>query len=632
MKKKILLSALLPLMLLGACGTDDYVAVTGNIEGTVKNAKTNEPVQNCEVISNAFGTKFTDANGHYRFEDVEPGLVSLSYKAPGYASATRDVNVTIGKTVTADVNLDPLASQDALYADKSILDFGNRTGVLNLILTNPTESSIGYTIMANASWISTDPDRGTVLPGRETTIRVSVNRDGLSEGSYDRILTIETANSTIEIQVIVDKGSELRPAVNTVAVTQSNDNPTTIKADGVIAVVGSSNITRHGFCYAIGKDPTLEENDGFTNLGDINYPANFSSLLTNMEFEKEYHIRAYATNVSGTGYGEVKTIILHKVEYANVVTGNTTNVSSSTATLNGSTTGGTVDSFKRFGFFYGTTPDCKNQSTNATGSGSTFTLQLTNLTPDTEYYYKAYGEDSRGMQYGEVKSFRTSKDDSATGTISMITTDASNITETSAVLNGAFSVNGKAKIKEYGFFYGTAPNPSLRLAVASYSSAKSLESTSFNATATKLNPSTTYYFQSYVIDENSKVIRGSEQTFKTKTTPTIVLTSAYSEHSDEGRYYIRHYGTATIDAQGYDVLEAGVILADVDWQIDYSPSYRPSRGSQVMGEIIGNVMSYDYTKYEMGTYYHGYIRAFMVLSNGTVIYSSENPQYVPLNN
>lgn len=624
MKNRFYLFSLLSVLLsLCGCGTDDYVAVVGKIEGTVLNSATHEPVAGCEVISNRYGTKLTDGNGHFSFSDLEPGRVSLTYKANGYDSATRDITVTAGNTVMADVTLNPTVVSSALTVDKTILDFGNRVGVLNLILSNATSSSISYNITSNAVWITTDPSHGTVLSGRESTVRVSVNRDGLSDGSYDRVLTIETSTGNIEVQVLVDKGSETRPSVNTLSLAQSQDNSASITAKGAITVVGSSTITSHGFCYAVGMDPTLEDNAGYTNLGDINSPQDFTSIINNLEYGKEYHVRAYATNNAGTAYGDVLKITLKKAEYGSVVTGTATNITNNSATLNGSTAGAASSSFSNVGFYYGTTPDCSTQSGNAVVSGSSFSIQLSGLTPDTEYFFKAYGDDNRGRQTGEIKSFRTGKESSSSG-ISMITSPATNVEVYSATMNGALNVGGNAKVKEYGFFYGTSSNPTLRSVVKSYGSATAITSLKFYCDLSKLNENTTYYYQAYAIDGSNNVIKGSTTSFTTKIQPSIKINTIRVEY--EGYPWRTYYitGSATLYPQGNQVLEAGFI------SYPYSSSFNMTdyATNRLPCEIINDNITVNAVR-EQGEgkdkfetrYNTSYIKAYMVLADGRIIFS-----------
>lgn len=627
MKNRFYLFSLLSVLLsLCGCGTDDYVAVVGKIEGTVLNSATHEPVAGCEVISNRYGTTLTDGNGHFSFSDLEPGRVTLTYKANGYDSATRDITVTAGNTVMADVTLNPTVVSSALTVDKTILDFGNRVGVLNLILSNSTSSSISYNITSNAGWITTDPTHGTVLSGRESTVRVSVNRDGLSDGSYDRVLTIETSTGNIEVQVLVDKGSETRPSVNTLSLAQSQDNSASITARGAITVVGSSTITRHGFCYAVGMDPTLEDNAGYTNLGDINSPQDFTSIINNLEYGKEYHVRAYATNNAGTAYGDVLKITLKKAEYGTVVTGTATNITTNSATLNGSTAGAASSSFSNVGFYYGTTPDCSTQSGNAVVSGSSFSIQLSGLTPDTEYFFKAYGDDNRGRQTGEIKSFRTAKESSSSG-ITMITSPATNVEVYSATMNGALNVGGNAKVKEYGFFYGTSSNPTLRVVEKSYNSPTTISSVTYSSNLTNLNQNTRYYFQAYALDGNNNIIRGSEQTFTTKVQPSMIINSMSVTMA--GRYlYDSQFnidGSATLKPEGNSVLEAGFIFSMYSQYCDVDYKYNNSR---IQCEVVNNTITCR-GQYRMDwvTNYFVYARGYMILADGRVIYSGEAQQF-----
>ncbi len=610
----------LPLFLLWGCGTEDFVSIVGQIEGVVVNAETKEPIMGCEIISVSNGTKFTDENGRFTFSDVEPGKVELTYKAVGFETITREFNVTAGKTVSANTSLKPVAIVNTLSPNKTVLDFGNRTAVQNLILKNPTTSSISYHITTDAEWITTEPKQGTVLAGMESTIAVSVDRNEISDGSYEKTLYVETATARLEILIQVIKGTEVRPSVNTISVTQSADNPSTILAEGAVIVVGSSSIKRHGFCYSIGEEPTLEKNLGYTNLGDISTPRDFFGKIPNMEYDKEYHVRAYAVNETGVGYGETLTITLTKKESAEITTKEATNITSSSATLYGVAVGGSVNSFNTIGFYYGETADCKMKSENAIVNGSeSFSVQINNLSADTEYFYKAYGIDSKGnVQYGEVKSFRTNKDTTNDGSFSLVTSQPTDVGTTSATLNGAITTNGKVKIREYGFFYGTSSNPSIRTCVKSYGSPTAIGSESYIAKLTNLEENRTYYYQAYAIDDNDNIRRGSEQTFITKTTPSIIINSLRMDLISSLKYGDEYEmsGEATLYPQGNTVIEAGFLYRCDGYDLDYN------RGTKIQCEIKDNKISFK-EKHTQFDDYGRYYRAYMILLDGSIIYNGK---------
>ena len=619
MKKGLLIAIFILTFFVMGCGTEDYIAIVGNIDGVVINSETKEPISGCEVINTSIGsTKITDTNGRFSFNEVTPGNVTLVYKASGYETASKEYIVTSGKTISANISLTPIYENNSLTVSSSVLDFGTRDVVCNLFLRNTTTKSIQYDIESSASWIKTDPTRGTVIAGGESLVKVTVDRNEISDGTYEKVLLIKTSTSTIEIQVLVDKGLEMRPVVTTVSVTQNSDKPSNIDAVGAITTVGSSSILRHGFCYAIGKDPTLEDCMAATNLGNINSPEQFSGILPNMEYEKEYYIRSYATNEVGTGYGEVLKIILHKQESAKIVTKDASDITSTSAVLNGGIERGSVNLFNFVGFYYGETPDCKNKSENATlNNGMSFNIRVDNLSPNKEYYYKAYGTDDTGTYWGNVESFRTRENTENEGTISMITSQASNIGDRTATLNGTLVINGTARIKDYGFYYGKTSNPTLREVVKSYSSPTVLQSTSFSATIPTLDSNTQYYFQSYAIDENSNIIKGSIQSFTTKSTPTITINFLKMESESGGQSHnFVMSGEATVQHQGYDILEAGFVYKRDNYSLTYNT------GTVIQSEIENGKISFsqsltDYTKSGV------YIRAYMILSDGSIVYNGD---------
>lgn len=627
MKNFYSLFSLINLFLLSlfvACSTEDYVSVLGQIEGIVKNAKTNEPISGCEVISNNIGTKLTDENGRYSFNDVEPGTITLTYKATGYEPTTREIKVSSG-TVTADVSLQPIEETTSIYPDKTTLDFGSRTGVLNLILTNPGSTSVQYNIKSEANWITADPDHGTILAKNESTIKVSVNRDEISDGSYEKILTIETSSGKIEIQILVDKGSNIRPSVNTLSVSQSNETSSSVNAEGAITVIGSSSILQHGFCYAIGKEPTINEYDGITNLGDASTPQNFSSIIRNLELEKEYYIRAYATNESGTGYGETLTIILHNntQEYS-VVTLAASDITNNSAILNANITGDVITSLKSYGFYFGETPACSNKLDNNINiiGDDVISGTLNNLSPDTEYYFKAFIENDKGIKYGDVKTFITSKNSSSDSDLDLITKEATEITTNSAILNGAFGGNKSFKIKEYGFFYGTTSNPSLRIIKQSFASAVLMGLESFSVKVTDLKEDTRYYFQSYAIDENNNISKGPLSEFTTKVTPRIEINSISLKAIDEFYNFVLS-GEATLYPQGNSIIEAGFLYRADGYDLSYNS------GQVIQCEIINDKISVSKEiKLPAGNYFI-YYRAYMILADGTIIYNGPKKYLEP---
>ncbi|OQX09958.1 MAG: hypothetical protein BWK80_46245 [Desulfobacteraceae bacterium IS3] len=91
------------------------------------------------------------------------------------------------------------------------------------------------------------------------------------------------------------------PTVETVKVTDIKAN--SVIAQGRILSDGGAAITAKGFCWAISKNPTLDNCLSSTNQG-AGTTDTFTGSITGLTPDTAYYVRAYATNSSGkTGYG-----------------------------------------------------------------------------------------------------------------------------------------------------------------------------------------------------------------------------------------------------------------------------------------------------------------------------------------
>ena len=112
------------------------------------------------------------------------------------------------------------------------------------------------------------------------------------------------------------------------------------------------------------------------------------------------------------------------------------------------------------------------------------------MKPNTTYYYRAYA----GSNLGEVKSFTTPPAAIVVNDITIITFEATDITNTSAIAGGwlEWPDNNNGTI-EYGLYWGTTNNPTTKLVggatIAFYGS--------FSRVLIGLTPNTTYYFRIY---------------------------------------------------------------------------------------------------------------------------------------
>jgi len=89
----------------------------------------------------------------------------------------------------------------------------------------------------------------------------------------------------------------LLPVVTTSEVTSISYN--SAKSGGTITSVADSNIIARGVCWSATETPTIADNKT-TDGGGI---GSFTSSITGLIPATIYYVRAYATNIEGTGYG-----------------------------------------------------------------------------------------------------------------------------------------------------------------------------------------------------------------------------------------------------------------------------------------------------------------------------------------
>ena len=141
--------------------------------------------------------------------------------------------------------------------------------------------------------------------------------------------------------------------------------------------------------------------DAYENLA-----ANISGLAASAT----YHFRIVATNSAGTRYGADRTFTtLSPTGPPAVITGPPTNVTSSSATLNGS-----VDPHgltTNVHFQYGTTTSYGLTTANQTKSGNAYqnvSASIVGLSASTPYHFRIVATNTSGTTYGSDRTFTTS--------------------------------------------------------------------------------------------------------------------------------------------------------------------------------------------------------------------------------
>jgi hypothetical protein len=233
-------------------------------------------------------------------------------------------------------------------------------------------------------------------------------------------------------------------------------------------------------------------------------------------------IRAYATNSVGTAYGNNFTFTTNAAQFAVISTNSTSFITQNTAISGGAITSDGGATITSRGVCWSTTtisPTITNPKTiDGTGIGS-FTSSLTNLSPGTTYYVRAYATNSVGTTYGSYIAFTTT---AATLPIVSSTTSISAIAQNTASGGGTISSDGGSTVTSRGVcFSSTTSNPTISSSITNNGSGIG----SFTSLLTGLSENTTYYVRAYATNSFGTAY-GSVLSFKTSAS-TLVAGQSY---------------------------------------------------------------------------------------------------------
>ena len=263
---------------------------------------------------------------------------------------------------------------------------------------------------------------------------------------------------------------------------------TTADVSASVSTSAESPITQCGFVYATHVDPQLSDLHVEQTAVGEQITAQLHGLIANTL----YYVCAYAINIKGVQYGPAATFTTKAYSLPTVVT-----TSASAITYTGFTIGGDVQSdggqtVTARGICYSSTttePTLEHQVVQKGAGSGSYSANLTGLEPGTVYYARAYATNSIGTSYGEIMQVTTL----AYGVPTVSTTDASNISFTSATVGGMVSDGGGVEVTERGVCWGLTSNP----IVTDNHIAVGQGTGSFTTSITSLMSGKTYYVRAY---------------------------------------------------------------------------------------------------------------------------------------
>lgn len=194
------------------------------------------------------------------------------------------------------------------------------------------------------------------------------------------------------------------PVVGTTAPGTSGSNVT---SGGIVTISGGSTVTAYGVCYGTSPAPTIA-GPHTTDGSDLGL---FTTILPLTGCATTYYVRAYATNATGTGYGN--TYIITSGGLAVMIDSPLYITGGNTVTTGGSVTSDGGCAVTQKGVCWGITPNPTTttgptnwKTTNGAGTG-TFTATLTGLHNNYTFHLRTYVTNGSGTVYGPNQTFTT---------------------------------------------------------------------------------------------------------------------------------------------------------------------------------------------------------------------------------
>jgi len=295
-------------------------------------------------------------------------------------------------------------------------------------LTTKSVSGISSNLAGSGGVISTDGGSAITAKGvcwsvnPTPTVANSKTTDGTGAASYNSTMTGLNYLTLYYVRAYATNGlgtvygnevsfttTDLAGPGPTVPVlgtsTSTITSGSTASSGGYVSSDGNSTVTMRGVCWSTSANPTLANNystDGGTGIGY------FTSAITGLSgCGTVYYIRAYATNITGTGYGNQNTVSTGLL--SSLTTNDVTSISYYTAVSGGSISdnGGCPITQKGVCWNYTTGPTIGNPHTSEGAGNSAFVSNITGLFANWTYYVRAYTTNIVGTTYGPEKVFTT---------------------------------------------------------------------------------------------------------------------------------------------------------------------------------------------------------------------------------
>ncbi len=189
-------------------------------------------------------------------------------------------------------------------------------------------------------------------------------------------------------------------------------------------------------------------------------------------------------------------------------------------------------------------PDINDTKTVDGGGVGVFESAVAGLSPNTDYFLRAYATNEEGTSYGDEVTFTT-----AIAPPTVTTADVTEITMTGATCGGTVTADGGDAVTARGVCWSTEETPE----IGDDHTTDGAGLGAFVSTVTGLDPNTVYYVRAYATNGGGTGY-GAQRSFTTQQSPPEVRTLPVVEitgHSGTARGEVTSTGGAPVTERGF---------------------------------------------------------------------------------
>lgn len=419
--------------------------------------------------------------------------------------------------------------------------------------------------------------------------------NGSGTGSFVSDISGLTANTNYYVRAYAENGAGINYGNQRQFTTKSGIvNITTqavtdimafsARSGGNVTDDGGSAITAKGACWNTSPNPTTANN----RTNDGSGTGSFTSTLLNLLPGTRYYVRAYVTNATGTTYGNQQEFTARDGK-ATLTVNAPSLITAITASGGGSIGDDGGSPVTARGICWSTTQNpttANSKTTDGSGTGN-FSSSLTGLSPNTNYYVRAYATNAVTTSYSSNQESFATKD----GTAVLTTSTVSNIMAAAAASGGSITDDGGSVITERGICWGTNTGPT----IAGSHAPSGTGPGSFSANLTGLLPNTVYYVRAYATN-GIRTTYGNERSFTTRSGIPVVTTTS-----------VTNVKAATVTTGGNVTDDGGssITARGVCWSTNPNPTVANNKSTDGTGTgIFASAPTgfQHYTKYYLRAY------------------------------